>query len=572
MMGRIRKFIGALRATSPSAGGSGGRASFLWTNKSGVHVDEQIAMTYTAFWRCVNLISSTVAALPFHVYRMEGQRRTVLPADPVDSIIHVAANDEIPSLIFRETVQANALTWGNGYAEIETLRNGTPAALWQIEPPRVDVAREKRGGRLIYDVYNGNGQSNTVLPPSSVFHLRGLGFDGLKGYSPVQLFKQAIGMGLAMEKYGAAYFGNGSMPGGVLETDDELDKEVRDRVAESWASMHQGPDNAHRVAILEDGLKWKAAGIPNETAQFLESRQFQGTEMARIFGVPPHMIADLDRSTNNNIEQQAIEFVVYCVFAWVRRWEAESDFKLLGRAASGRYTRMSLDALMRGDSKQRSDFYKTMRDLGCFSPNDILALEDRDPVPDGDVRLVPMNMVKLADAGKNPKNTPSNDPNGAPPGGDGTTPANQTLVSSLVNEAVSGAIGHELARARRKESMAIERAESKYVGKGPAFKEWLVGFLEEHRAQLCDSLAHSAQAVARFTRNSLGMNPHAPEGTAAALAATEQFVNDRLSRIASDAVEAFHAGALVAMLEGLAAKDEPAELVNAVRARIVKGA
>ena len=408
------------RASREAGGGSGERTYFLARNGTGVYVDEQTALQYTALWRCVNLISQAMGSLGIGLFRREGSNRVALTGDPLRWLLAGQPCPDMPAFLFREQLTAHVLTWGNGFAEIERNRAGRPVALWPLTPDRVTPERDE-SGRVYYIVQNAGAQP-TTLESTDVFHLRGLSFDGLCGYSPVRLFKNAIGLGVATERYGGAYFGNGSRPGGVLTTDKEVSPETRTKLREDWEAMHRGSDNAGKVAILEDGLKWESVGLPNDVSQFMETRKFQVTELARIYGVPPHKVADLERSTNNNIEHQGIEFVTDGLMPWAKRWEGEADAKLLGRdrMLAGDYVRLNLDSLMRGDSTQRSTFYRSMRDVGAYSVNEIRELEDRDPVEGGDLRLVPMNMVPLDKAGEllNGKTTGAPPPDrGSPPNG-----------------------------------------------------------------------------------------------------------------------------------------------------------
>jgi len=234
-----------------------------------------------------------------------------------------------------------------------------------------------------------------------VLHIPGLGFDGLVGYSPIAMAKNAIGMALATEEYGARFFANGANPGGVLEHPGVI-KDVQ-RVKDSWNAAYQGSGNAHRVAVLEEGMKFQAIGIPPEQAQFLETRKFQIDEIARIFRVPPHMVGDLEKSSFSNIEQQSLEFVKYTLDPWVVRWEQSlCQALLLPSEKNDLFIRFNLDGLLRGDYASRMTGYATGRQNGWLSANDIRELEDMNRIPaseGGDLYLINGNMTKLIDAG-----------------------------------------------------------------------------------------------------------------------------------------------------------------------------
>lgn len=459
-------------------------------NTSGSRVTEETALTFTAFWRAVNFLATTIGNLPVDILRRDQGKRTKLDNDPSAFILNVQTSDDLPAFAAREATQAHCLTWGGGYHEIERTRAGEPVAMHLITPDRMVLCR-KQDGTLVYEVSNAH-EPNTVLAPNDVFHIRGLAFDGLIGYSPVALFRNAIGMGMSAEQYGASFFGNGAQPGGVLQMPDgksfEGRPEMLARLKESWADLHQGPANAHRMAILEDGMTWAGIGIPNTDAQFLENRKFQVTEMARIFNVPPFVVGDLDRATNNNIEAQAIEVVVYGILPWVRRWESEVDVKLLDRRRTGRYCKMNLGALLRGDSAARANFYDRMFRMGAYSTNDIRELEDLDSVPDGDVRMVPMNMVRLQDAGTMTSAARA----GGVPGGDGTTPNQLLRLGEIARENALRFVTATLERACRKAARATER----HAGKAE-FSDWVTQFWVDLGAELVGELSETARGLGR---------------------------------------------------------------------------
>jgi len=274
-------------------------------------------------------------------------------------------------------------------------------------PNKMDVDRAQNGE--LYYIYRRDTEENRLDPRGGmvtlrrdeVLHIPGLGFDGLIGYSPIAMAKNAIGMALATEEYGASFFANGANPGGVLEHPGVV-KDPQ-RVKDSWNSVYQGSANAHRIAVLEEGMKFQAIGIPPEQAQFLETRKFQINEIARIFRVPPHMVADLDKSSFSNIEQQSLEFVKYTLDPWVTRWEQALQQSLLLPSEKSRYfVKFNVDGLLRGDYASRMSGYATARQNGWMSANDIRELENMNRIPEelgGDLYLINGNMTKLADAG-----------------------------------------------------------------------------------------------------------------------------------------------------------------------------
>ena len=247
-----------------------------------------------------------------------------------------------------------------------------------------------------------NRQGTVVrLKPSDVLHIPGLGFDGLVGYSPIAMAKNAIGMAIACEEYGAKFFANGAAPGGVLEHPGTI-KDPQ-RVRESWQSTFGGSGNANKIAVLEEGMKYTPIGISPEQAQFLETRKFQINEIARIFRVPPHMVGDLEKSSFSNIEQQSLEFVKYTLDPWVIRWEQSIQRSLLSRDEKAVYfVKFNLEGLLRGDYQSRMNGYAIGRQNGWMSANDIRELENLDRIPaedGGDLYLINGNMLPLKNAG-----------------------------------------------------------------------------------------------------------------------------------------------------------------------------
>lgn len=530
-------------------------------NSSGSRVTEQSALTYTAYWRAVSFLSSTLAHLPIDIFHRAGGVRTRVDNAAADYLLNVQASDELPAFAAREATQAHVLTWGGGYAEIEQVKlTGEPVFTHLITPERVLVDRTN-DGRLVY-VVSVPSEPNKAMRPDQILHIRGLAYDGVIGYSPVALFRNAVGMGMSAEQYGASFFGNGAHPGGVLETDKNFDErpEVLERIRSSWAEMHQGPSNAHRVAILEDGLKWAGVGMPHTDAQFLENRKFQVTEMARIFNLPPFVVGDLERSTNNNIEAQAIELVVYGLIPWVKRWESEIDVKLLRRRETGMYCRMNLGALLRGDSVARGNFYDRMFRMGVFSPNDIRTYEDLEPVPNGDVRLVPMNMVRLDQAGTQV----STGATGAIPGGDGVTP-NQTLaIASMVRDSCGDVAEQMLSRHARKAGRATERHAVRLAGDAAGFRVWAEDFWRDHTREMIDELGVVVGGLARALAVHRSCSPGAT--AAATTQALEAWVNAYRDSYFAASVKA-HAGgtdAVTLMTSNDTSHADAAALVEAV--------
>nr|HPH63005.1 phage portal protein [Paludibacteraceae bacterium] len=321
-------------------------------------------------------------------------------------LLHDEPNPEMSSFVFRETLMTHLLLWGNAYAQIIRNGKGEIIALYPLMANKMTVDRDDEG-HLYYsysrstDEANAKENSTVVLSPREVLHIPGLGFDGLVGYSPIAMAKNAIGLAMATEEYGAKFFANGAAPSGVLEHPGTIKDPARLR--ENWNSTFGGSINSGKVAVLEEGMKYTPISISPEQAQFLETRKFQINEIARIFRVPPHMLADLEKSSFSNIEQQSLEFVKYTLDPWVIRWEQSLYRSLLTADEKKKYFfKFNLEGLLRGDYASRMSGYSTARQNGWMSANDIRVLENLDKIPTeqgGDLYLINGNMLPLGDAG-----------------------------------------------------------------------------------------------------------------------------------------------------------------------------
>jgi HK97 family phage portal protein len=394
-------FSGLFRSRDKPKNRVGGGWSFLFGGTtSGKAVNERTAMQTSAVYACVRILAESVAGLPLHVYeRTANGSKSTKPSHPLYRLLHDEPNREMTSFVFRETLMSHLLLWGNAYAQIIRDGRGFPIALYPLLPDRMAVDRNE-SGELVYTYQSDKGQ--VKLRRENILHIPGLGFDGLIGYSPIAMAKNAVGLALATEDYGATFFANGANPGGVLEHPGVIKPEQADRLRESWQSQFGGA-NAHKVAVLEEGLKFHQMSIPPEQAQFLETRKFQINEIARIFRVPPHMVGDLEKSSFSNIEQQSLEFVKYTLDPWVVRWEQSLQQALILPSEKATFfIKFNLDGLLRGDYQSRMQGYSTGIQNGFMSVNDVRGLEDMNLLTaeeGGDLHFVNGNMVKLADVG-----------------------------------------------------------------------------------------------------------------------------------------------------------------------------
>ncbi len=402
-------FSGLFRARDAPQNRTSGSAYsfFMGGGTSGKRVNERSSMQMTAVYSCVRILSEAVAGLPLHFYRYTDNGGKEKAADhPLYFLLHDEPNPEMTSFVFRETLMTHLLLWGNAYAQIIRNGRGEVIGLYPLMPDRMGVERDSRG-QLYYEYTVSMDDAPTVkgstviLPPTEVLHIPGLGFDGLVGYSPIAMAKNAIGMAIACEEYGAKFFANGAHPSGVLEHPGTL--KDPSRVRESWQSTFGGSHNANKVAVLEEGMKYTPISISPEQAQFLETRKFQINEIARIFRVPPHMVGDLEKSSFSNIEQQSLEFVKYTLDPWVSRWEQSMARSLLTAEEKKKYfVKFNVDGLLRGDYQSRMNGYAVGRQNGWMSANDIRELENLDRIPEelgGDLYLINGNMMPLSMSG-----------------------------------------------------------------------------------------------------------------------------------------------------------------------------
>lgn len=359
---------------------------------AGVWIDADTALRNDVVWACIRYLTGVVAQLPWRVMQATDDGADKVPTHPVDYVIGTRPNPEMSSFTFRETLLANALLWGNGYAEIERDAAARLVALHYIHPCRVQPRRDETG-RLIYEITNYSG-GPSYLTPENIYHVRGFG-EGPVGYNVIQYAAQTIGWAQATMLFGASYFGQGMNPSGIVEIPGALSREAMTLLDENMTLLYGGP-KGKRTMYLDKGMKFTPITIQPNDSQFVESIQQQIEAICRIFGVPPHKVMHLLRSTFSNIENQNIEVVVDTITPWVKRFEEEADYKLFGQNRSGFFTKMALQGLLRGDSVSRSAWYKAMVELGAFTINDVLRLEDENTIgEEGDRRFVSTNVVPL---------------------------------------------------------------------------------------------------------------------------------------------------------------------------------
>lgn len=378
---------------------------------SGETVNEKSAMQIATVYACVRLLAESVAGLPLHLYKYTdstGRDKVRAMEHPLYKLLYRQPNPEMTSFSFFETLMTHLLLYGNAYAQIiRDGRNGI-ISLYPLLPENVEVDRDENG--RIYYIYHaytdekpGERDKDIFFRADEIFHVPGLGFNGLVGFSPIAMMKNSLGTTLAVEKYGSSFFRNGAQPSGVLEHPGVLKNP--EKIRENWSDVYGGANNAHKVAVLEEGMSYKAISLPPEDSQFLSTRQFGVNEICRIFRVPPHLVQDLEHATFSNIEHQSIDFVVHTLTPWLVRFEqAIVKDLLLGPEQDEYFPKFNVDGLLRGDYQSRMQGYATGISNGFLSPNDIRRLENMNLIPaekGGDDYYLNGGYVKLQDAGKN---------------------------------------------------------------------------------------------------------------------------------------------------------------------------
>jgi HK97 family phage portal protein len=368
------------------------------TSAAGVAVTPERAMGLAVVYSCVRVWAESVGQVPIHLYEQGEREKKKATGHPLYDVLHFAPNKYQTAQEWREWVMVCLGTWGNAYSQI--IRTGPTnrqrvAELLPIPPGAVTPVYDAAGGEVAYRVALARGGAET-LPSRDVLHIKllpAIGGQGVVGMSPIHQAMETIGIALRAEEFGARLFSNGAQPGGMLEVPGKLSKAAYDNLKAS-VEERQGSENAHRPMILEEGMKWQSVGFPADAAQFLETRKFQRSEVAGMYGVPPHMVGDLDRATFSNIEHQGLSFVVQGLMPHLTRMESRIRTQLLAPEERGRYfAKFNVAGLLRGDMTARAAFYRDLINVGVMSPNEARDREDMNPREGGDAFLTPLNMA-----------------------------------------------------------------------------------------------------------------------------------------------------------------------------------
>ena len=446
---------------------------------SGAHVTPEKALTYTAFYSAVNLIAGTIASLPLRIYqRASAKVVNEQPDHPLAAIFSTQFNPDMTALVGRETGLGHLLVWGNSFCQIVKTLSGKVLELRPLPPNAVEPRRSDRGD-LKYDVYS-DGKVELTLDAAEVLHVPAMGFDGVRGYSPVAVARQAIGMGLSAEKFGNKFFAQSARPSGVVKFPPGKGfktEQPRLRFREDIERAHSGTDNMGRVIILEDGADWQSIGIPPEDAQFLETRQYQRSEINAIFRTPPHLTGDVSASTSwgSGIEEQGLAFVAHTLRPWLTKIEQEYNRKLLG-VGSNTYCAHDVGELQRGDVAKRTDALGKLFDRGGLEVNELRAEFGRNPIAGGNRAFVAVNMRPLDSVDEAPPSPPPAPKEKPKPAASARLDRLADSLRNLFREAVGGCI--------RREAQAARRA----AGKPDKFVAWLDEFYAEHEAFVADKV------------------------------------------------------------------------------------
>jgi HK97 family phage portal protein len=350
-------------------------------SNAGASVDEDTALKISAVYACVKVISETIASLPLKLHKEESNGDTAKAKHhPLFTLLADCPNTEMTAFTFREMMMTNLLLWGNAYAYIRRNRMGEIAELYPLKAKNMEVFRDPATGSLRYRYTSDNEAKTIIYKPRQVLHIPAFSFDGVVGVSPITYAREAMGLSLAAEEFGARWFSNGARPGAILEHPTTI--KDPDKLRAAWESVYKGVKNSNKIAVLEEGVKYRDVGMSPQDSQFLDTRQFQLAEICRIFRVPPHMIHDLSRSTFSNIEHQSIDFVVHTIRPWLVRWEQAIKRALLTENERTIYfAKFKVDGLLRGDFNSRMQGYAIGIQNGFMSPNCVRKLEDMNQIP-----------------------------------------------------------------------------------------------------------------------------------------------------------------------------------------------
>lgn len=370
---------------------------------SGKRVTPDKSLQIASVYSCVRILSESIAALPLNLYERTGKSNREIADSPLNHCLHDMPNSEMTAMDFRMYQMVSLLLRGTSFSEAYRARSGQMGEIIPLNPDHIYVDRSTKTGKLVFEEHD---KGVRTIPNRRMWRVCGLSLNGIVGLSPIACAREGIGMSMALEEHGARLFSNGAKPGGILEHPGKLSSDGKDNLIDSWNKAYKGVGNSNRVALLQEGMKWHQLGMTAEDSQFLESRKYQRSEIASIFGVPLHMIGDLDKATFSNIEHQSIMLVVYTLLPWLRRIEQSIYRDLLIPSERRQYfAEHNVNGLLRGDAKARSEFYKSLFGVGALSINDIRRLENQNSIEGGDKHYLQMQQVPIDKEGNTETDT-----------------------------------------------------------------------------------------------------------------------------------------------------------------------
>ena len=563
-----------LSITDPKAWNQG-----LWNlygsqSSAGVTVDENTALTMSAVFACIRLLANTVAQIPVHLYRRtsdNGKERAT--ERPIYSLIHSNPNAEMSSFRFRQTLQGHLASWGNAYAYINRDKLNRVLSMWPLRPDRMTILPRGSDGRMRYEYQTEKG----IIPlsPDEVLHIPGFGFDGMQGYSIISLARQGIGLAMAAEEFGARFFGEGTHPGIIVKHPGKLSTEshasLKKDLTDKWSSLGK----AHKLLLLEEEMSVEKIGVPPEDSQFIQTRQFQVQDVARWYGIPPHLIQDETRSSFNNIEQQALNFVIHSATPWLVLWEQElSTYFLKPPERKSYFFEFNVEGLLRGDSAARVAYYTGMWNIGAITHNEIRAKENMNPVKGGNERYVPLNMNPVGQKLLTFEPEPEK-PEEEPEDGEENTRSwfkkkfnkrDKNLKAATSRQRIADSYYDLIKDAAQNivnmETKAIGRAVTKYLGERGKqdFNKWLDDFYENEiseqiKKRFLPTYLSFAEQIKNAAASEVNFNPDDFD-------TLDIFVNDYLDRFV-----ARHTDSSIGQMRGLMKDVEPEDLGEVINTR-----
>jgi HK97 family phage portal protein len=439
-------------------------------SQSGVRVGRKRALGYPAIWRAVSLITGDVAKLPLLTYKVDGENRTVDRSHYSYRLLRYKANEFLLAFHLKQILTGHALCQGNGYAYID--RAGSrPSELLILDPDRVEVVRV--AGEVWY-VYGDGKEAKNKIPAADILHIKGLGYDGLIGYPVLRILAESVGAAIAARDFSSRYFQNNARPGGVIEHPGKLKPEARQNLRDSWERLHRGFNNAHKVAILEEGTKYTPFTGNARESQLLESREFDAREIANIFGVPTHKLGDPSKVAYNSLGEENQSYLDDTLSRWLQLWSDECSDKLLSekeKAAESHRIDFDYQILKRANLAAQTTYGTAAINGGWESPDEIRALFGKNPIPG-----------KVGDAYKavNPAPAPA-------PGGDPPAPARSTAGLRAVVADVARRMAGRIA------NHAIRSAD-----KGAKVDQWAADLEAEHGAIVREAFGPALAACRDF--------------------------------------------------------------------------